>query len=394
MSICTDQQRKKSDTCVDLSIQMKVNKSLMCRSFAASWMIWVHLGNRIFAFSPPSISNAHVYSSRRRGISIKGATESTVCTSTSTNRIHGMRKVSSSSLYLLPMSIHHRTVIPTSRSESAHAGNNNARYQASTARDDDGDASFSNQTTLTKWYQSASMLYFSHIVVSLINSGSSPLRCLYDIGGSIMCTGVMMLLRKASQQSQIDDTWKRLNGLMVLHSSLVLGLGLMASYFQFGIYGPGSEFGYASYLYWGTLLAAAGTSGYVAVKGYLQSMTNTLEFLKETDRLLGEANQLITKLPNSLSSLGPVVTLWTIAALKASLMWSVAQAISQKALINKLPLQTVAFTNLRHFCRLTILGGSLVSANSKKVTKEVSSTLHFLSSYVLGTMAGEYKISV
>ena len=235
---------------------------------------------------------------------------------------------------------------------------------------------FQDQLAMTKLFRGVSMLHFGQVFMALKKSGLT-LGSLNVIGGPLMAAGLMFLLGNASEKKCLsNDTFKRLNGLMVCYATMALCLVAIVPQL-------GNPFGMLYFI-------SGSSTLFVVVKGYLVGLrVNKDQFFPDTLRLLKEAFQTsIVALPHDRTSLGYFVSLWTVATLKATLAWGALQLV----LSPNFTIRQVA-PILSQLTKLTILGGSLVTAMSMKDKPARDSTfvpLKMLASYVFGSMAGMY----
>lgn len=246
---------------------------------------------------------------------------------------------------------------------------------------------YTDQLELTKIYRGVSMLHFAQVLMAFKKSGVT-LGSLNVVGGPLMATGLMILLGDAAESQQLQkDTFKRLNGLMVLYATLALSLVALVPQID-------NPFGLL-FLLSGSSTLFAGVKGYFAG---LQADGNK-SFLAETQRLFQAASNttMNTCIPSKqqllkMSSLGDFISLWVVAIKKIYLVFTIGLILTTtKTTVSSMRLKIAP--HLSHFMKLTILGGSLITTmsiqDSSVSTQEtnVVTTLSILISYVFSTMA-------
>eukprot|EP00980_Cylindrotheca_fusiformis_P008430 scaffold1784_cov116-Cylindrotheca_fusiformis.AAC.10 len=240
--------------------------------------------------------------------------------------------------------------------------------------DDSGNVVYHDQLALTRLYRGVSMLYFGQIIMSFKKSGLT-LNCFNFVGGPLMASGVTFLLGHASEKQCLAmDTFKKLNGLLVLYATLCLTLvGLVPQLHEPFVF----------------LFLTSGTSTlFVGTKGYFAGLRadGNVPFLEETLRLSKGAASTTLSLPPKITY-GEVASLWCIAARKLRLAVGVVQVLLTVGMH-----KSQIVPKISELAKLTILGGSLVTTISIEdiAAKNIAYVpLNLMLSYVLGTMAGK-----
>lgn len=238
---------------------------------------------------------------------------------------------------------------------------------------------YPDQFALIKIYRGVSMLYVGQILMSFKKSGFT-LACFNVIGGPLVAAGLMLLLGNAAKNQNLEyDTFKRLNGLMVLYSTLALMLVALVPQLH-------SPFG----LLW---LVTATSSLWVTVKGYfagLKADKNKI-FFPETQRLLNDAAKVSIAIPPKGISYIDFFLLWTVAIKKTTLVLGILQILLST--VGPMKFKIIPRL-LSHLMKLTILGGSLVTETSieddSSIRHSVAGPVNMLVSYVFFSMGGAY----
>lgn len=233
-----------------------------------------------------------------------------------------------------------------------------------------------DQLALTRLYRGVSMLYLGQVIMAVKKSGLT-LGCLNVVGGPLMAAGITFLLGIASEKQCLAlDTFKRLNGLLFLYATLCLVIVALVPQLHQAF---------------GLLYFISGTSTLlVGIKGYLAGLPadGDKQFLSETSRLFAGASRVTLALPPKIT-FGEFIALWCIATRKFILAGGVARVIFSTGLGKH---QVVP--KISELAKLTILGGSLVSAISIEdtISRDVALIpINILQSYVFGTMAGKFQ---
>ena len=247
---------------------------------------------------------------------------------------------------------------------------------------------YTDQLELTKIYRGVSMLHFAQVLMEFKKSGVT-LGSLNVVGGPLMATGLMILLGDAAESQQLQkDTFKRLNGLMVLYATLALSLVALVPQID----NP-----------FGLLFLLSGSSTlFAGVKGYFAGLRadGNKSFLAETQRLFQAASNttMNTCIPSKqqlhkMSSLGDFISLWVVAIKKMYLVFTVGLILTTTTTTTVSTMRLKIAPHLSHFMKLTILGGSLITTisiqDSSVSTQEtnVVTILSILIAYVFSTMA-------
>jgi hypothetical protein len=234
---------------------------------------------------------------------------------------------------------------------------------------------YHDQLALTKLYRGVSMLHFGQIVMAVKKSGLS-LGCLNVIGGPLMAFGVTFLLGNACDKQHLAmDTSKRLNGVLVLYATLALCLVALVPQLH-------NPFGMLWFI-------SASSTLFVAVKGYFSGLKADSDktFFPETLRLFSDASRTTLAVPPNGITFGDFFSLWTVAIRKASLVWGILQVLLSVGLE-----KSQIAPKLSQLAKLTLLGGSLVTAASIEGSAERDLTmmpLNMMTAYVFSTMAGK-----
>jgi hypothetical protein len=235
---------------------------------------------------------------------------------------------------------------------------------------------YHDQLALARLYRGVSMLYLGQVIMAFKKS-SLTLGCLNVVGGPLMASGVTFLLGSASEKQYLAlDTFKRLNGLLVLYATICLGIVALVPQLH-------QTFGLLFFISGTTTLL-------VGVKGYFAGLSadGNKSFASETSRLFDGASRVTLAFPPKIT-VGEFISLWCVATRKLRLAVGVIQVILSAGLV-----KSQIAPKISQLAKLTILGGSLVCAISLEDTTARDMALvplNMMISYVFFTMAGKFQ---
>jgi hypothetical protein len=221
-----------------------------------------------------------------------------------------------------------------------------------------------------------SAAYLLQILLAIRKTGFVTLAVANAVGGPLLASGLAFLLATAASHNRFSrDTCKRLNGLMVLYTSLgLLLVGLAPQFHTF--------FGW---LWFGTSLSGLCLS----VLGYLKGVhAQGKTFATETLRLTAEAQQTTLAMPQNFASLAYSCGLAVIASRKGLLCLEIFNlSLSSSS-------SYAIAARVSRFAKLTILGGTTVilkdAAHRGRLHAATFCFLNLLSSIVVGSTAGKF----
>ena len=248
--------------------------------------------------------------------------------------------------------------------------------KVSTDNEETSKPDLKDQLALVHLYRGVAMMHGGQILLAFKKSGYT-IACFNVIGGPLMAAGICYILgNAASTQCLANSTFKRLNGLLFMYSSLAYCLIALVPQLN-------SSLGMLWFL-------SASSTIFITVKGYLSALKadNNKGFLIETCRLFNEAFQVtlsLTKIPSK-EKIGDFASLWIIALKKVALIFAIVQVLLSSGFA-----RSQIAPKINQIMKLTILGGSIVInlliGNDIISEKTVMFPLNVLISYVLASMA-------
>jgi len=238
-----------------------------------------------------------------------------------------------------------------------------------------------DQLALAKMYHGTSMLYCGQVVLGIKKYGLT-LGSLNDVGGTMMAAGITHLLGDSARKEYLGfDTFKRLNGLLFLYSTMCLGL--------FALVPKLHEPDGVLWLFSSACALVLGT------KGYLSGLRvdGNKSFLPETRRLFKAAAQLTMSRPPKDMTYPNFIRLFTVAIRKTVFVGGVLNELffGEGARLQIVP-------KLSQLAKLTLLGGSLVTSvsveDNEVSRKTIARPSNMMALYVFSSMSGKSVFSI